>query len=255
MKQQATLASLFLLFLCTALYAEVFEELHDPAETPDSLTVRESIAFDQEDRFLEEQELLYASIGETASSAASVADGETVIYRAFDGSEHILRQFNGLYTAVLISHADLPGLTFEQVREFVDRYDILYAHFKELTGSEPRVEGLLRIAFVKSCGPGCGRVGGKGIEITPGYLNLERWPNAHYRVLTHEMTHNFDRWSAFSMLGSSRAHAWTNFLMHYVTYYDQSGTLDTAGNKWITQLIFCNLPEAQVSPLCSNRPG
>ena len=235
MKRQAILAS-SLLFFFTAVHAEVWEGLHEGTETPDSFALGSAITVDQDEWSFEERDYLYASVGETSSSRAAVGDGDSIIYRAFDGNEHTLRQFNGLYTAVLISESDLGRLTPELVRDFVDRYDILYAHFKELTGSDPPGEGLLRIAFVPTCGGGCGRVGAKGIEITPGYLNLERWPNAHYRVLTHEMTHNFDRWSAFTMLGSTRGHAWTNFLMHYVTYYDQSGTLDTAGNAWPADL-------------------
>ena len=133
---------------------------------------------------------------------------------------------------MLLKQVDLDLFTIERVRDFVDRADILYAHFREFLPLEPIGSGLAPIAFVQTCGGGCGFIGFMGIEIDPVFLNPSNWGSegvyggsGPYGYLVHEMTHNFDRYSSFIMYGSDAGHAWTDFMNFYIGVYDRFGTL------------------------------
>jgi hypothetical protein len=162
---------------------------------------------------------------------APLSDGDIVSYTAFDGTVYSLHQFNRKYTAILLKQGDLDLFTIERVRDLVDRVDILYAHLKEFLPLEPTGPGLVRIAFVQTCGGGCGYIGAKGIEIDPQFLNPNSWGpegvyggSGPYVYIIHEMTHNFDRYSSYIMYGSDPPHSWTDFLNFYIGVYDSFGT-------------------------------
>jgi len=157
-----------------------------------------------------------------------------VNYTAFNGSNYVMKEFFGKNTSVLIKPADLLIFTEAQSWELVDQADYLYETFKELMGAEPQGTGRLRIAFVDTCGGGCGNIGSKGIELGPYFANAGAWfargdlPDV-YPYMAHEMTHNFDRWSSYIMFGSDIAHAWTSFMDAYVVSANQQGQAPNSG--------------------------
>jgi hypothetical protein len=160
----------------------------------------------------------------------------TVNYTAFNGSNYVMREFVGRNTSVLITPDDLLVFTSEQACELVDQADYLYETFKELMGVEPVGSGPLRIAFVTTCGGGCGYVGAKGIELGPYFASGTAWfargdiPDL-YPYLVHEMTHNFDRWSTYVMYGSDISHAWTSFMDVYIVAANQQGQAPNSGGS------------------------
>lgn len=159
-----------------------------------------------------------------------------VSYTAFDGTNYTMKEFYGKNTSILIKLADLPVFSEAQAWELVDQADYLYETFKELLGVEPQGSGRLRIAFVDTCGGGCGYVGSKGIELGPYFANGGAWfasgdlPDL-YPYMAHEMTHNFDRWSSYIMFGSDTAHAWTSFMDAYIVVANQQGHAPDSGGQ------------------------
>lgn len=161
--------------------------------------------------------------GAPAQAPADVADGDTVTYTAFDKTVYSLRQFNGKYTALLLQQADLDKFTLEKVRLTIDRNDVLYTQLVEFLGSEPRGEGLLRVAYVKTCGAGCGTVGRRGLELDP--KNFTEWLDFSYAYTVHEMCHNFDLYSGFLFGGPDAPHSWTDFASRYIVVYNRNGSV------------------------------
>jgi putative metal-binding protein len=159
------------------------------------------------------------------AAASGAADGALVSYTAFDHSTHLLRQLNGKYTAVLMTDADLAAYTTARARSLIDIYDLLYSHYTEMIGAEPGGDGLLLVAFVKTCGGGCGLLGSKGIEIDPSGLDasVPVGTDGAATYVVHEMGHNFDLYSGYIMYGKDAGHAWTDFISTYVKYYDLEG--------------------------------
>ena len=179
----------------------------------------------------QERDYISSPVIEPPVPAQAAADGDIVSYQAFDGTVYSLRQFNGRYTALLLKQQDLDLFTIARVRDLLDRTDILYAHFTEFLPLEPSGTGLARIAFVTTCGGGCGFIGIKGIEIDPQFLNPNGWQSegvyggsGPYVYILHEMTHNFDRYSNYIMYGSDVGHAWTDFMNFYIGVYDSFGS-------------------------------
>jgi len=161
----------------------------------------------------------------TSSLAAAASDGDLVTYTSFAGVAHSLRRVSGKYTFLLMTDAALARATLGGARELVDRFDLLYAHLRELIGAEPAGNGLLSIAFVPTCGGGCGYLGVKGIELDPGTLDPTSafGADAAYRYGVHEMTHNYDLYSRYFMYGPDAGHSWTDFMNNYIEVYDRGG--------------------------------
>jgi len=168
------------------------------------------------------------------SGPKHVAPPVVVTYTAFNGTNYVMKEFYGKDTSVLVKLTDLPIFSEAQAWELVDQADYLYQTFKELMGVEPQGTGRLRIAFVETCGGGCGYVGSKGIELGPYFANGSAWfasgslPDL-YPYMAHEMTHNFDRWSSYVMFGSDIAHAWTSFMDAYIVVANQQGHAPNSG--------------------------
>jgi len=158
---------------------------------------------------------------------AAVADGELVTYIAFDGIVYQLRQYTGAHTAILIKPEDLDRYTLPRLLELLDRCDLWYAYYKEITQSDPDGEGVDPIAFVKPFGEarGRGRLGAKGVEIDPVVLHSESGPQV---TVIHELGHNFDKYSTVSMVGPDTPHAWTAFCEPYIAFYSR-GAVDPVG--------------------------
>ncbi len=151
--------------------------------------------------------------------AAAVADGETISYRAIDGTIYTARQFNGAHTAVIVKTEDMSKMTMEMIRDGISWGDFIYAHYAEILGTE-LPGGLLTIGYVKNCGAGCGWVGAKGIEIDPDFLTRDKWyGNLHFDIIAHEIAHNVDQYNRYLFFGSDTAHIWTEFLQFYLLGY------------------------------------
>ncbi len=160
-----------------------------------------------------------------AQAVPPVGDGLLVSYRSFDGSNYLMRQFLGKYTAVLLTPSQVDAFGVAQARELLDIADLYYAAYVEFYGLQPNGSGLLRIAFVKTCGAGCGYVGSRGVEIDPGYVNEPSDTVAEILgVLGHEMNHNFDRFSSYIFIAPDIAHAWNDVVDTYVRLVDRSGS-------------------------------
>lgn len=169
-----------------------------------------------------------ATRGDSAARRAAIlagSDGDLVPYAAIDGKSYVLRQLSGRYVAVLIDDRDLATYTEAAARDLVDRLDVLYAHFTEIMGGEPGGPSLLTVAFVKTCGGGCGYIGTKGIELDPGMFDpAGPYPDdAPYLYAIHELTHNFDLYSSYAMYGSDVGHSWTDFMNIYISFFDRAG--------------------------------
>ncbi len=162
-------------------------------------------------------------------------DGSSVSYTSFDNKQYTVTQYNGRYVAFLIQPASLAlgRYTVAQLREFIDHLDVLYAHFFDVMGSEPPGSTpLLHIAFVPTCGGGCGYVGLKGIELAPEMVDPAHgeYPDGSpYLFAIHEMTHNYDFYSSYVMYGPDSAHAWTDFMNFYISVYNQEGEVNASG--------------------------
>ena len=184
-----------------------------------------------------------------AAAAPEPADGTTVSYKAFDGTQYTLVQYNGTYVAFLIQPSSLAlgRYTEAQLRAVIDHIDVTYTHFRDLMGGEPSgTTPLLHIAFVKTCGGGCGWIGAKGIELAPEMLdpaNTEYGgadytsPYSIYAFVTHEMTHNFDFYSSYIMYGPDVGHSWTDFMNFYLHVYDQEGAIDSGAKYYPLALM------------------
>src|SRR6185295_14605766 len=136
------------------------------------------------------------------AAEADAGDGALVPYHSlYFGEDFMMRQYLGRYVRVLIKEDDLAKAGVGRIRDLIDQYDVLYAQYAEISGGEPAGDGLLTIAFVRSCGGGCGVIGGKGVELTPESLDPTSayGPNGPYIYGTHEMDHNFDRISGYTM--------------------------------------------------------
>src|SRR6185436_2094489 len=148
-------------------------------------------------------------------------DGEVVTYTSLDGTIYQMYRFNGKWTTNLFEKEDLDKLGIAAVRKLVDEHDILYEAMKEFTGQEPSLTEPLKIAFVNaSCGGGCAW-GGNNLEILKPIL----YADDYMQYLTHEMLHNFDKFSGFLFNGDDPAHTWTAFADHYVPYFLNKGEL------------------------------
>ena len=165
-------------------------------------------------------------IGRLAMEGDEAADGAIVSYTAFDSTEYPqMTQYNGKHVKFLIQ-PEMVGpdrYPLSRVRKDIDRLDFIYAHFLELMGREPARPGLVPVAFVKTCGLGCGFVGLKGVEMDPDLLGAEHVANGIddllYWVGVHELTHNFDFYTPFIMFGSDIHHSWTDFMDPYIAVY------------------------------------
>lgn len=165
---------------------------------------------------------LYAG---TAVIAADAAQGEMVAYKSFaTGKEYTLSRFTGRYVAILIGQADLSTYTTPRVLDAVDRLDRIYAHLTEITGIEPRGDGLLPIAFVElpTNTYGIGFLGAKGVELRSGGLSATQ-DLVESTPIIHELAHNFDHFSDAILYGNDPAHTWVNFLITFVQHYDREG--------------------------------
>jgi hypothetical protein len=163
------------------------------------------------------------------STSSSVAWGQRVEYRSFaDHTFHSVRAYPGVHVEVLLSDSWTTGpnaLTDEATRRLVTRADLLYETYRDLTGSEPRGEGPLRIAMVPMQGAvGYGGRGMKGIEINQDTLLDHRGvlsADASHPLLSHEMAHNFDQSSNSYSIGADRGHAWTALVEHLALVREQ----------------------------------
>lgn len=135
-------------------------------------------------------------------------------YNDFNGNRHYLEELRGKYTRLLLTKEDLNTMSLPQARELLDQQDILYAQLKELTGGEPAGDGLLTVAFVETCGAGCGNVGAKGVEIDPDFASKSTAET--YDFVAHEMTHNFDTLGAYFFCGNDTSHSWTAWIQNYL---------------------------------------
>ncbi len=170
------------------------------------------------------------------------ADGSIVSYTAFNGTSYSLTQYNGTYVAFLIQPASLALNRFSvpQLRAFIDHLDVLYAHFHEIMGGDPPGGQLLHMAFVNTCGGGCGYVGTKGIELAPEMLDpahMEYPDDSPYVYGIHELTHNFDLYSQYITYGPDPAHSWTDFMTNYISFYNKEGVNEEYPDPWLRDAV------------------
>jgi regulation of enolase protein 1 (concanavalin A-like superfamily) len=158
----------------------------------------------------------FSALAQAAPAAAENADGSTVTYASWYAGPHIMRQFNGKYTALLLKQAALDAVGIARVRKIIDEQDIVYEAYRTLVGSEPAGTGLLKVAIVDStCGAGCAHVGQKGIELNWDVVYL---PDYLFFVI-HEMGHDYDGYHDALYGGADPAHAWTMFFDNYIKLY------------------------------------
>jgi hypothetical protein len=170
------------------------------------------------------------------------ADGSTVSYTAFDGTSYSLIQYNGTYVAFLVQPASLALNRFSvpQLRAFIDHLDVLYTHFSEIMGAEPPGGKLIHMAFVNTCGGGCGYIGVKGIELAPEMLDpahTEYPDDSPYVYAIHELTHNFDFYSQYITYGPDPAHSWTDFMTNYISFFNREGVSGEYPVPWLQDAV------------------
>lgn len=163
-------------------------------------------------------------------SSMRVVSKRTGEYRDFSGNTHFFEELLGKYTRLLVSKEDLEKLSLPQAKELLDQQDILYAQLKELTGGEPVGEGLLTVAFVETCGAGCGSIGGKGVEIDPDFASAP--VEVTYDFIAHEMTHNFDTLGNYFLVDPDTAHGWTAWIQNYLDVATQHGSGGRSPEKY-----------------------
>ena len=161
------------------------------------------------------------------TAAQDLSDGALVDYTDFDGNVVQRRRFNGVHVAFLVRPGQVNDLGIAWIRRQIDRYDRIYAHMKELLGTEPLGDGLLTIAVIDQGPAGRGILGFKATEVihllfTPDQLLYDLL----YQVVVHEMAHNFDRFGGTIFVEPDAAHSWTTFLHHYEPVYDREGFTD-----------------------------
>ena len=174
---------------------------------------------------------LYPKDDKQAASSSSEpvgAWGTSTTYTAFNGTQHALVEYSGVHTSWLLDSTWVAGLSENEIRDLVDRTDILFTHYWELFWKQPDGQGLLRIAVVPStCGSaGCGWIARKGIEIASAQLagvRSELRAGFVGSLLTHEMAHNFDLFHDHITYTADPGHAWTAFLEPYMGWYGRSG--------------------------------
>lgn len=162
----------------------------------------------------------------TESTAGKIGRSGPVSYRAFDGQQYGMLEYEGSHVSVLLpaSGDDERIFTDDHLQEMIDRLDILYLLYRDLLHGEPDGAGRLTIAFVpETCGMGCGLLGHKGIEILLHPQNLEsiiRELDAGRldSILVHEMVHNFDGYSNYLHYLPDHAHAWTDMFEFFAPY-------------------------------------
>lgn len=173
------------------------------------------------------------------AEAAPGAD-DVVAYRSFDGHDYTLNRIRGKQIDVLLPDswfgADL--ITPVLGRRLVDKLDILYSEYQETLGAEPPGPAKTSVAFVTTCGYGCGYVGYKGVEIAPdtgaqGYILPYLKQDILQGVFHHEFAHNFDLYNNYLHYeGGDFAHAWTEYFHDFGgTIYNQSGSESSTADE------------------------
>jgi len=161
--------------------------------------------------------------------------GQRESYKAFNGKTYEVTRFHGLYVDVLFPDTWMQGLPAEKRQQFIDLSDLVYQNLLELTGSPPAGDGALQIALVPdACGGslGCANLGIKGLEmLDDSFITPIAWQqlamDSPFGVLVHEMTHNFDTFSAYFGYTPDSAHAWTDFMSSYFFTYAWHGNQNT----------------------------
>jgi regulation of enolase protein 1 (concanavalin A-like superfamily) len=158
-----------------------------------------------------------------ALGVAAAPDGAVVAYNSFhDGAAYSMLRFNGRHTSLLVQRKDLERMGIARIRRLIDEQDLLYEAMVELTAGEPAGTDLLTVAVVENtCGGGCGFIGSKGVEILAPVFHQADVMS----FVTHEMLHNFDRFSGHLYNGGDIAHAWNAFMDHFVPWYLHKGDL------------------------------
>ena len=177
------------------------------------------------------EEMAPAARKQDSRNYAISTTGQSVSYRSFlDSQIHVLTEYTGVYTSWLLDSTWVNGLTVDQIRDLVDRTDLLYNQYHQLLGAEPLGAGTLRIAVVPAtCGVGCGVVGSRGIELRSDMLNTIRenlLENKLPSVVVHEMAHNYDIFDRYISYVPDPGHAWTSFMEPYMAYYTGMGWQD-----------------------------
>lgn len=180
-----------------------------------------------------------------SSALAFDGSGPEVPYEPFDfpGTTVMLHQFTGRHVELLLPDSWLPasgGLTDEQRRILIDRFDIAYEYYVELLGQEPQLSarpnhmGLLRIGVVPIPSyDGVGRLGVREMEIDVDQLEMFRNNildgfEMDRKLMVHELGHCFDVYRSYlsydgSCLSAPQfCHAWTDFFDGYLPFYGRA---------------------------------
>jgi Carboxypeptidase regulatory-like domain/Putative metal-binding motif len=183
-----------------------------------------------------------AQAGDTTSRFPAES---TIQYTAFNSQHYTLHAYSGKYVrwALPDSWLGSDGFSPQEVRQLVDLSDLVYAYMAEIVRGEPVGQGLVTVAVV-DVGPNAGalgRVGFKGIEISPGVLtdvkaNLALGLTSGY--FNHELAHNFDIYRNYLSYYGDWGHAWTNFLdPSYIRFYSRMGSIDLVPENVLTESL------------------
>lgn len=150
--------------------------------------------------------------------------------------------YKGLYNAVFVPPpGEWPGegvLSEDEIRVLVDRLDLIYQYYLDLTGFTPRkvdrcllgkdcdefYDFEMTFFFDDPCSGRAGCAGGNLIEISASdswipSLQASLGRDVTPQLFIHEMGHTFDSLRGHTHYVSDHAHAYTRFIENYMPYY------------------------------------
>jgi uncharacterized protein (TIGR03437 family) len=175
---------------------------------------------------------------------------ELVTYRDLEGTDSTLRAFSGSHIRYALPEGWLDasgaqGLSPSELVTLIERTDAVYGEFKELTGGEPRGDGLMTIAIVPSAGEGgiqgTAILGVKTCEIAASQLTATKAALAQGTLsdtILHEVAHNFDLYRNYLSYYPDSSHSWTEFWIPYIQYLLRMGSYSTAPEIALQEKIY-----------------
>jgi len=175
---------------------------------------------------------------------------ELITYRDLEGNVSTLRAFSGRHIRYALPDnwldaSGVQGLSPSELVMLIDRTDAVYGQFVELTGGEPRGDGLMIIAVVPSAGEGgiqgTAILGVKTCEIAAGQLTATKAALAQGTLsdtILHEVAHTFDLYRNYLSYYLDSSHSWTEFWIPYVQYLLRMGSYGTAPEVALQEKIY-----------------
>lgn len=169
----------------------------------------------------------------------SYPPSELITYRDLEGSVSTLRAFSGRHIRYALpdSWIDVNGVQGfgpSEIVTLIDRTDAVYGQFMELTGGEPRGDGLMIVAVVPSAGEGIGGtaiIGAKTCEIAASQLTATKVALVQGTLsdtILHEIAHTFDIYRNYLSYYPDSSHSWTEFWIPYVQHLLRMGGYSAA---------------------------